>query len=341
MPSRCRRRPWRARRPSRRRGSRPVCANISMNGEGRPRTRSAGRNRVVWVNACMAPSHPSCRSADRNFLISDMSGRKPSRPSCGGADRNTSGFAPQVSLSSPTLVQECGSKQHVEPWSGRLARRHPSRRARIETATTRCARSPSMSLPTRERGSKLLRSIAEVMDPGVASHVGARIETNSTSTGYCRRTVALHAGAWIETPHSWSLAAHLRSLLTRERGSKHLLSPHGRGLSASLLMRELGSKRRTRYGNIPRHRVALHAGARIETCVRTRSRPTSASLFTRELRSKRDDPRPLRNACGRVSPHAAVGIETICSTPRIWDAKSPLAQERGSKRDVVRRVAGD
>ena len=78
------------------------------------------------------------------------------------------------------------------------------------------------SLPTRERGLKLVRASNFLPVLRVAPHAGAWIEMYKRIAYISTAFVAPHAGAWIEI-NIWSISSCVMwSLPTRERGLKYV-----------------------------------------------------------------------------------------------------------------------
>ena len=162
------------------------------------------------------------------------------------------------------------------------------------------------SLPTRERGLKRVGRENLNEDITVAPYAGAWIETVKLVKTEAVITVAPYAGAWIETggacPRFFS---SLGSLPTRERGLKHYKHLIMIGRAKSLPTRERGLK----------HRLF----ALIQPCRR--------SLPTRERGLKRKFPlRRMRKR--RVAPYAGAWIET--STKSALFSLLPCRSLRGS-----------
>gem|GEM_PF-673846 len=164
----------------------------------------------------------------------------------------------------------------------------PTRERGLKLRCIANAHQSPLSLPTRERGLKPNSPVPDLLNPQVAPHAGAWIETTRCTAAISTARVAPHAGAWIETlatrhrsrPPNWSLP-------TRERGLKlmrnadafnyRMVAPHagawietlgvfaGFGRKLSLPTRERGLKH-WRYNQLPiLTTVAPHAGAWIET----------------------------------------------------------------------------
>src|SRR4051794_33989012 len=144
-----------------------------------------------------------------------------------------------------------------------------------------------MSLPSRERGSKLVLTATRKRDAHVAPF----------------------AGAWIETTRRRSRRRSLRSLPSRERGSKLL---RHRGLwqdAGSLPSRERGSKHTQGPHRAPDAQVAPFAGAWIETTLSGRTCDFLWSLPSRERGSK-PTPSQKQERIMTVAPFAGAWIET-------------------------------
>ena len=151
--------------------------------------------------------------------------------------------------------------------------------------------------------------------------------------------------------HYYSRAG-ARSLLVRERGSKHPMTIMRRlapGVApragarietalgdasvvaqGSLLVRERGSKHEGCLNHVERNQVAPRAGARIETPSGFRRRSSSRSLLVRERGSKRRQGSaagraPGRSSCGSADRNLNQGTNNTIGR------MSLLVRERGSK----------
>ena len=268
-------------------------------------TRERGSKRPHPLLLAAEPRRSPRGSVDRNQSRSIASNRRSGRSPRGSVDRNRK-------------VQPADAGFRVAPHAG----------AWIETRHWRASDRSAASLPTRERGSKLVIAAIDRLF-AVAPHAGAWIETfekarlakgggslPTRERGSKRRWratvrpqwVAPHAGAWIETRPSPSTTARTRSLPTRERGSKLGIIDHFSRTD----------------------RVAPHAGAWIETSPMGSVPAGLTSLPTRERGSKprkRASPpvgtgRSPRGSVDRnssnfdigpaapVAPHAGAWIET-------------------------------
>ena len=316
----------------------------------------------AWIETPTGPRHPPapCRSprgsVDRNTQANDIAARLASRSPRGSVDRNPSNL-----------------------WSTLPAKVAPHAGAWIETNSLTSSSSSQRSLPTRERGSKHSPRVGRHeadsrsprgsvdrnaisypvnLEPVVAPHAGAWIETDGNDTNSYAATVAPHAGAWIETQSRPWTASRKQSLPTWERGSKPRRTSPILAPALSLPTWERGSKRAwtarwvARSSRSPRGSV-----------------DRNANLASDETRLRRRSPRGSvdRNfgsdgmiGQGRVAPHVGAWIETariggdvkMLVAPHVgawietgscgWAARRPWSLptwERGSKRTRSLRQA--
>ena len=149
------------------------------------------------------------------------------------------------------------------------------------------------SHPTRVRGLKQVDCACRGQRRSVAPHAGAWIETGKKKAYTAFKRVAPHAGAWIETAITTNTAqTTAMSHPTRVRGLKLDIRAHGVGGAHVAPHAGAWIETRTPPSSRPAWLVAPHAGAWIET------------QFV---------PVPRAVSLG-VAPHAGAWIETPVST---------------------------